>query len=160
TRRQLSCRLVGVAPASLACRRVSCWVRRSYHLGYFFFADFFFAFFAAGFFIAFFAAGFFSRPCADFSPSISSNHSTRVLATRRNVTLRDGERVAIPTCAAFFESSSPSEARAKNIFSMPPSMPVQLFTSLPSSTQQCARTNSRSRPGKLRRAAALVPAPR
>src|SRR5215510_6656009 len=97
------------------------------------FAPFFVAFFAAGFFFAFFTSGFFSRRCADFSPSISSNHSTRVLATRRNVSLRDGDRVAIPTCAAFFESSSPSEARAKNIFSMPPSMPVQLFTSPPSS---------------------------
>src|SRR5262245_2460465 len=111
-----------------------CRVRRSYHLGYFFFAEFFFAFFTAGFFFAFFAAGFFSRRRVDFSPSISSNHSTRVLATRRNVTLRDGDRVAIPTCAAFFESSSPSEARAKNIFSMPPSMHVQLLHRTPSST--------------------------
>src|SRR5215475_6236356 len=41
-------------------------VRRSYHSGYFFFADFFIAFFAAGFFFAFFTAGFFSRRRAVF----------------------------------------------------------------------------------------------
>src|SRR5262245_10985778 len=125
------------APRAKPPRRIVsllCRFRRSYHLGYFFFAEFFFAFFAAGFFFAFLTAGFFSRRCADVSISISSNHSTRVLATRRNVSLRDGDRVAIPTCAAFLESSSPSEARAKNIFSMPPSMPVQLFTLPPSST--------------------------